>query len=280
MDFGWIITLVFLLGAATVGYVAYAKVRAGQQPGEAWIDALLAKVRKDKAPVPAPAPAPAPAPSAPAAAPALPTPALTAVLTQADIDRAVTAALASRAASEAAAQPTPTPAPTGGTMHPASNAYLLDPAGNYPDVSPDGYGLYYQVGGDKKPVPGTVPTLSYAGISSFKDKAAIDAWIAASKRRDAALDAWAETWKAETFNGPISVAGMKDKPGDLAYLDARVEDYKVATNRDLFRDVFAGSNPEIMHLRNIGMAHINQGLPYDPTLPGVVDTLKGRHRKG
>jgi hypothetical protein len=45
MDFGWIITLVFLLVAVVFCYVAYAKVRAGQQPGEAWIDALLAQVR-------------------------------------------------------------------------------------------------------------------------------------------------------------------------------------------------------------------------------------------
>lgn len=263
MDFGWILMLVFLIGAVVVGYVAYAKVRAGQQPGEAWIDALLAKVRgKPEAIVPTPTTTATTDVQVISNQAADLSRTMPPTLTQVDVDRAVAAALASGDR----------------TMHPASNAYLLD--GNYPDVSPDGYGLYYQVGGDRKPVPGTVPTLSYAGISSFKDKAEIDAWIAASKRRDAALDAWAETWKAETFNGPISVAGMQDKPGDLAYLDGRVEDYKVATNRDLFRDVFAGSNPEIMVLRNIGMAHINQGLPFDPALPGVVDTLKERNRNG
>jgi hypothetical protein len=51
----WIVTLGLLAAAAVVGYVIYVRAREGQQPGEALIEGLLNRVRREKKPADPPA---------------------------------------------------------------------------------------------------------------------------------------------------------------------------------------------------------------------------------
>jgi hypothetical protein len=53
----WILTIVLLAAAAVVGYVIYMRAREGQQPGEALIEGLLNRMRREKKPADPPAPA-------------------------------------------------------------------------------------------------------------------------------------------------------------------------------------------------------------------------------
>ena len=49
IEAGWLVTGLLMLVLAIAGYVLYVKVRAGQQPGEAFIDAMIAKITKERA---------------------------------------------------------------------------------------------------------------------------------------------------------------------------------------------------------------------------------------
>ena len=67
--------------------------------------------------------------------------------------------------------------------------------------------------------------------------------------------------------------------GDAAYVALQTSGYKHATGRDLFRDLYSGTDAQIVALWRDGDANRNQGMPYDPQLQGVIDSLVQRYRR-
>lgn len=179
----------------------------------------------------------------------------------------------------APAQP-PAVAPGGVfAMHPLSNAYLFNPPP--PDRSPSGYGLQYPVGRDDATGASIVagePWIVYPPAGrNFANEAEIEAWKLAVKARDLNLDREQERWKGTRYDGPVAVASMS--LGDKAYAASRYGDYHYATGgRDLFRDLCAGTNPEIARAQHDGHWNMNNRLPFDPMLANTINELEQRYR--
>jgi hypothetical protein len=165
--------------------------------------------------------------------------------------------------------------------NPFSNAWVFNPPP--PDTSPEGFPLYYKVHRDAetgKSIPGQA---WYVYDDAGHTCETVDEARAALRRKPERAKALAremERWKAETFRGPVPVETLRRDTGACAYLARRYADYALATgNRDIFRDVCSGTNPEIAVAMMIGDAHRNQGMPVDPALVALVDQLEATHRK-
>ncbi len=133
--------------------------------------------------------------------------------------------------------------------HPQSNA----PAG-YPDVSSEGYPLFYPIGGDG--LPAGPARLYYLG-NTFADATELETWKLRARQRDDNLEAWRAAWQAERHWGPLFISGSFGPIG--FYVAKLAHDYAVQGRGDLFPKVYAGTNGEIALLKQ----WISHSMPPD-----------------
>jgi hypothetical protein len=168
----------------------------------------------------------------------------------------------------------------GGAFLPNSPAALVvsDPSNapeGYPARSPESFPLFYAIGGDGKPVG--QPRVSFNGVTLDND-AAVPAYLAAARQRDANIDAWVVAFHAERFHGPIVAASLSQN--DRAWLYAMSQKFRDVQTPNplgqiqsgcLHRVVLSGSNPDMARCINDGeLEHRNYN---DPASLGEPDNL-------
>jgi hypothetical protein len=268
----WILTIVLLAAAAVVGYVIYMRAREGQQPGEALIEGLLNRMRREKKPADPPAHAEPPVvqqvPPGYGPDPVVPPPIANPLPPVQVRPPPVPATVV--------LPPVPPHDSEGIPMHPLSNAHLFDPMP--PDVSPGGFPLKYPVkneGGKKVPAGPAWYVYDDTGQTAQTEDEARSI-IERKPQRSAAIKADMERLGATEYYGPIV---QPYQLGDAVFAVNQVTQYKQATGRSLFADLYTGSHAEVMSLWRDADANRNEQLPHDPSLQGVIDSLVQQHRR-